>query len=99
MDMNGQKDIESRVSTPRPYREGHGGGSDGWRIFSAMFMLLAGTGLSIAGFIQPPVGEISDSVLMFTAQALVYAGSAFGIDIMIDNRIRKAQHKEQSDTL
>lgn len=73
--------------------------TDGWRIFSAMFMLLAGTGLSIAGFIQPPVGEISDSVLMFTAQALVYAGSAFGIDIMIDNRIRKAQHKEQSDNL
>ena len=70
--------------------------ADGWRIFSALFMLLAGTGLSIAGFVMPPVGEISDSVLMFTAQALVYAGSAFGIDIMIDNRIRRAQHQEKS---
>ncbi len=65
--------------------------TDGWRIFSALFMLLAGTGLSIAGFVMPPVGEISDSVLMFTAQALVYAGSAFGIDIMIDNRIKKKE--------
>jgi len=70
--------------------------TDGWRIFSALFMLLAGTGLSIAGFVMPPVGEISDSVLMFTAQALVYAGSAFGIDIMIDNRVRRAQHQEKS---
>jgi hypothetical protein len=70
--------------------------TDGWRIFSAVFMLLSGTGLSIAGFVMPPVGEISDSVLMFTAQALVYAGSAFGIDIMIDNRVRRAQHQEKS---
>ena len=42
-------------------------------------MLVAGVGLSIAGFIVPPTGEISDSVLMFTAQCLVYAGSALGI--------------------
>ena len=44
-------------------------------------MLVAGVGLSIAGFIVPPTGEISDSVLMFTAQCLVYAGSALGINV------------------
>ena len=70
--------------------------ADCWRIFSAVFMLLSGTGLSIAGFVMPPVGEISDSVLMFTAQALVYAGSAFGIDIMIDNRIKKKDSPQPS---
>ena len=58
--------------------------NDVWRIVSAIFMLVAGTVLSYLGFFQPPVGEISESVLMFTAQALVYAGSAFGIDLMID---------------
>lgn len=63
--------------------------NDVWRIISAMFMLVAGTVLSYLGFFQPPVGEISESVLLFTAQALVYAGSAFGIDLMIDAKIRK----------
>ena len=95
MDMNGQKDIDSRVSTPRPHREGHGGGSDNWRVFSALFMLVAGTVLSYLGFFQPPVGEISESVLMFTAQALVYAGSAFGIDLMIDAKIRKRSKQQE----
>ncbi len=33
---------------------------------SAALMLLAGVGLSTAGFCVPPVGEISDSVLWFT---------------------------------
>ena len=63
--------------------------SDTWRIVSALFMLVAGAVLSYLGFFMPPVGEISEYVLMFTAQALVYAGSAFGIDLMIDAKIRK----------
>ena len=63
--------------------------NDVWRIVSAIFMLVAGTVLSYLGFFQPPVGEISESVLMFTAQALVYAGSAFGIDLMFDYKLRR----------
>ena len=63
--------------------------NDVWRIVSAIFMLVAGTVLSYLGFFQPPVGEISEFVLMFTAQALVYAGSAFGIDLMIDYKLRR----------
>ena len=66
-----------------------------WRIISAIFMLVAGTVLSYLGFFQPPVGEISESVLMFTAQALVYAGSAFGIDLMIDAKIRKRSKQQE----
>jgi hypothetical protein len=45
--------------------------------------------LSVAGFIVPPVGEISDSVLWFTAQCLIYAGSALGIDVLIDTKLQK----------
>ena len=69
--------------------------NDVWRIVSAIFMLVAGTVLSYLGFFQPPVGEISESVLMFTAQALVYAGSAFGIDLMIDAKIRKRSKQQE----
>ena len=69
--------------------------NDTWRIISAIFMLVAGTVLSYLGFFQPPVGEISESVLMFTAQALVYAGSAFGIDLMIDAKIRKRSKQQE----
>lgn len=56
------------------------------QVFTAIGMLVAGVGLSIAGFIVPPVGEISDSVLMFTAQCLVYAGSALGINVYINSK-------------
>jgi len=56
------------------------------QVFSAIAMLIAGVALSIAGFIVPPTGEISDSVLMFTAQCLVYAGSALGINVYINSK-------------
>ena len=50
-------------------------------------MLAVGTGMASAGFIVPPTGEISPSVLMFTAQAFIFAGSAVGIDVMIDRKL------------
>lgn len=54
-----------------------------------MFMLLAGVGLSVAGFCVEPVGHISDSVLWFLAQCILYAGAALGIDVMIESRVEK----------
>ena len=47
-------------------------------------MLVAGVALSVAGFAVAPVGEIHDSVLWYFAQCLIYAGSAVGIDVIID---------------
>ena len=58
------------------------------RCYTAIGMLTAGVGLSVAGFIAPPFGEISDSVLWFFAQCLMYAGTALGIDVMVDYKIR-----------
>ncbi|MBQ8655587.1 MAG: hypothetical protein IJ527_00760 [Prevotella sp.] len=55
--------------------------------WTALLMLIAGTGLSVAGFCTPPLGEISDSVLWFFAQCLLYAGAALGVDIIIDRKI------------
>lgn len=57
-------------------------------------MLISGVGMAVAGFIVPPTGEISPSVLMFTAQALVFAGSAMGIDVMIDHKLLKMKKED-----
>lgn len=54
--------------------------------FSAIGMLVVGSALSVAGFIVPPTGEISDSVLRFFAECLIYAGSIFGIGIYVNGK-------------
>ena len=59
------------------------------RSYTAVAMLASGVGLSVAGFIAPPFGEISDSVLWLFAQCLIYAGSALGIDVIIDSKLQK----------
>lgn len=74
---------------------------------SAIGMLLLGSGLAIAGFIQSSKGEIHDSVLWLFAQCLLYAGSIFGVSIYIserfthiENKIHKklTKEKEENDT-
>ena len=63
------------------------------RSYTAVAMLAAGVGLSVAGFIAPPFGEISDSVLWFFAQCLIYAGTALGFDVMIEAKMRSLSEK------
>jgi len=48
-------------------------------IVTAIVAFIIGWGLSIAGFVVPPLGEIANSVLFVLGQALVYAASVFGI--------------------
>ena len=69
------------------------------RSYTAVAMLASGVGLSIAGFIAPPFGEISDSVLWFFAQCLIYAGTALGFDVMIETKLRSLSnaHRDGSD--
>lgn len=59
------------------------------QIWSALAMLAFGAGLSIAGFCVPPLGEISDSVLLVLAQCFIYAGSALGLDYYVKLRIHE----------
>ena len=61
--------------------------------FSAIGMLFCGVALSVAGFIVAPVGEISDSVLWFAAQTMIYAGSIFGVGIYINEKFRALADK------
>ena len=56
---------------------------------SALLLLLSGIVLSFMGFYEPPRGEISDSVLWFFSQTLIYAGSVWGIKIYVDHRLRQ----------
>lgn len=56
---------------------------------SAIFAILVGFGLTIAGFVVPPLGIISDSVLWVLGQSLVYAGSIFGISTHYSSEVKK----------
>ena len=55
---------------------------------SAFIMLLAGIGLNIASFAVPPVGVLSDSVMTFMGEALIYAASVFGMKAYVEQKIR-----------
>lgn len=48
-------------------------------VISAIAMLAFGMTLTAIGFFVAPLGEVSDSVLWILGQALIYAGSIFGI--------------------
>ena len=60
---------------------------------SALFMLVFGVGLTIAGFILPPAGQVHDSVLWVLGQCLIYAGSGMGISAYTTGKMREIQHE------
>ena len=49
----------------------------------AVFLVLASFALALFGFLTPPRGVISESVLWYSAQALLFAGSIFGIGAIL----------------
>lgn len=60
---------------------------------SAVGMLISGVALSVAGFVVSPLGEISDSVLWFAAQTMIYAGSVFGVSVYVNDKFRSITDK------
>ena len=64
---------------------------------SAVGMLISGVALSVAGFVVPPLGEISDSVLWFAAQTMIYAGSVFGVSVYVNDKFRSITEKLNKD--
>ena len=56
------------------------------QVATAVAMLAGGFALSVAGFFNPPVGQIHESVLGLFAECLVYAGSIFGVTIYIQSK-------------
>ena len=72
-----------------PPSEGLGGGFKvTFKEWCAAFSLFTAFLLSGINMFLPPFGEISDSVLWYTAQAFFFAGAALGIDTMIDRKLR-----------
>ena len=50
------------------------------QLLSAIFMIVVGCGLLIAGFIVPPLGVIDNSILIAFGEILTFVGALFGID-------------------
>lgn len=66
---------------------------DSFRIFASAFLLVSGVGIALAGFCVPPLGEVSNSVLMLVAECFIVAGAFMGIDVLIDRKIVEALKK------
>ena len=56
-------------------------------IWSACVTLLSGIVMSFLAFLSSPNGEISDSVLWYFAQCLMYAASALGVSVYVKFRL------------
>ena len=56
---------------------------------TAIIAFVCGWGLTIAGFIVPPRGEVSGSVLAVLGEAMVYAASVFGVTLYFSNEMMK----------
>ena len=59
---------------------------------TAIVAFIAGWGLTIAGFIVPPTGEVSGSVLAVLGEAMVYAASVFGVTMYFSHEMAKFRH-------
>jgi Na+/melibiose symporter-like transporter len=59
---------------------------------TAIISFIAGWGLTIAGFVLPPKGEVSNSVLAVLGEAMVYAASVFGVTLYFQNQMAKFRH-------
>lgn len=55
---------------------------------TAIISFVIGWGLTIAGFVVPPLGAVSDSVLWILGQALIYAASVFGVGLYVTGSVK-----------
>ena len=55
-------------------------------IASAVVMQLSGIVLAFLSFYRSPDGEITDSVLWYVAQTLLYSGSIYGVTVYVQTK-------------
>ena len=55
---------------------------------SALAMIASGIILVFCAFFRSPDGTLSDSVLWYMGEALMYAGSVFGLKSYIDSKMK-----------
>lgn len=68
-----------------------------FQTYSAVGMLVSGIALSVAGFVVDPLGEISDSVLWYFAQCLIYAGSVFGVGVYLQSKFLEMKREIKTE--
>lgn len=61
-------------------------------MLSGIIAFILGWGLTITGFIVPPLGEIADSVLWVLGQSLIYTGSVLGLTQYFSAESVKLRH-------
>lgn len=62
---------------------------------AAVFLLVSGVLLCYLSFFTCPIGVVSDSVLWYLGQCLMFAGSVFGITSYVNYQIEKKLHGTQ----
>ena len=60
-------------------------------IITAIAAFLVGWGLTICGFVLPPIAEVSDSVLWILGQSMIYAASVFGVSAYFTSSNRRTK--------
>ena len=66
---------------------------------TAVFLVVVGVGLLIAGFIVNPTGVIHPSVLTAFGEIVTFAGALFGVDYKYQTRlIEKLRKRENKDS-
>ena len=65
-------------------------------IISAVAAFVIGWGLTIAGFIVEPLGEVTESVLWLLGQALIYSASVFGVSAYFNSETVKLKRDIRS---
>ena len=56
-------------------------------MFSAVIIQVSGIVIAFLSFFRTPVGEISDSVLWYVSQTLIYSGSIFGVSVYVQTKV------------
>ena len=64
---------------------------------SAFLMLLSGVALNVASFAVPPVGELSNSVMTYMGEALIYAASVFGLTVYVNSCMAHLERRVGKD--
>ena len=66
------------------------------QFYLALFLIIVGVGLLIAGFIVPPLGVIHPSVLTAFGEIATFVGSLFGIDYSYKWKLFKHTNNDSS---
>lgn len=67
------------------------------QLYAAIFLLVVGCCLLIAGFVVAPPGEIHNSVLIAFGEILTWSGSMFGMKYYFANRGQPGHRDKKGD--